>query len=294
MHDDGDTGLVHPGPEGVEDRVGRGEHAVGGVDRGRAHHDGAGVVVERPLELLDRPVDVGEGDVGAGEDAVLVGEAPVLLEPPVERGEHEGDGLGVVLEGLLVDHPEGGEEPHLLEAVLVHRGEAGVAVAVRGVDGLRATEVLERGLARGVAAEVVGHGAGGRHRVEGGVGHRTADLATDHVVLALADLAPLDDARPELRVEVAGERVLGLVVVVVGVERLVAELVRDLFRVVHRVSPRVTESAPIGALVSHVRATNRPTHHRAAGCAGQSPRSGTQTAPLMWLPPSAKRVLPVR
>ena len=36
---------------------------VGGVRRGRAHHDRARAVVDRPLELADRPVEVGERDV---------------------------------------------------------------------------------------------------------------------------------------------------------------------------------------------------------------------------------------
>jgi hypothetical protein len=45
-----------------------------------------------------------------------------------------------------------------------------------------------------------------------------ADLAADHVVLATVDLTPLDDALAPARVEVAGERVERLVVVVVAVE----------------------------------------------------------------------------
>ena len=94
-------------------------------------------------------------------------------------------------------------------------------------------EQLERVLAVGVAAEVVGERAGLGDRVEGGVHHGPADLAADHVVLAPVDLGPLDDAGPELRVEVAGEGVERLVVVVVGVEGEVAEVVghdRILFR----------------------------------------------------------------
>ena len=146
--DHGDARLVHPGPEGVERRVRGREQVVRRPDRGGPHDDGAGVVVEGPLELPHGPVDVAEAEGGAGEDAVLVGEAPVLEQPPVEGGEEEGDGLGVVLEVLLVEDPEGGEQPHLVDALVVHGAEAGVVVAVLGADRLGAAEVLHRRLAR--------------------------------------------------------------------------------------------------------------------------------------------------
>ena len=67
------------------------------------------------------------------------------------------------------------------------------------------------------------HRAGLGDRVERGVHDRVADDAADDVVLAPVDLAPLHAARLHLRVDVAGERVEGLVVVVVGVERGVRE-----------------------------------------------------------------------
>ena len=42
------------------------------------------------------------------------------------------------MEGLLVDHAERGEQPALLETVLVELGDAGIAVAVGGTDRLAA------------------------------------------------------------------------------------------------------------------------------------------------------------
>ena len=54
-----------------------------------------------------------------------------------------------------------------------------------------------------------------------------ADLAAHDVVAAAVDLGPLDAAGPELRVEVAGEGVERLVVVVVGVEGLVGEFAHE-------------------------------------------------------------------
>jgi len=51
-----------------------------------------------------------------------------------------------------------------------------------------------------------------------------ADASADDVVLAPVDRGPLHAARPERRIEVSSEGVLGLVVVVVGVEDGVPEL----------------------------------------------------------------------
>ena len=62
------------------------------------------------------------------------------------------------------------------------------------------------------------HRAGLGDRVEGRVHHRVAHASADHVVLPAVDLAPLHAAGAELGIEVAGEGVERLVVVVVGVE----------------------------------------------------------------------------
>ena len=49
---------------------------------------------------------------------------------------HEHDGARVVLEGVLVDHAEGGEHPDLGQAVVVHGRQSGIAVAVLRADGI--------------------------------------------------------------------------------------------------------------------------------------------------------------
>ena len=155
---------------------------------------------------------------GRGEDAVPVGHAPVLGQPAVEGTEQEDDRARVVLERLLVEHAERGEEPDLGQVLRVHGGEAGVAVAVLGADGLGLAHELVDGPAVGVAAEVVDERPGRRDRVEGRVGHGPADPAAQRVVAPAVDLDPLDHPRPQLRVEVAGEGIERFVIVVVRVE----------------------------------------------------------------------------
>ena len=91
----------------------------------------------------------------------------------------------------------------------------------------------------GIPPEVVVHRPGHGDGVEGRVGDGPAHPAADHVVAPAVDLAPLDDPRSERRVEVTGEGVLGLVVVVVGVEHRVSER----RGVTHGPSPR---AVPVG------------------------------------------------
>ena len=184
-------------------------------------------LVEGPLQLLDRPLRIGQREVGRGEDAVVVVEAPVVVQPAVERPEREAHRFGVVPQQLLVDHPERREQPATREPLIVERLQPSVAIAVLGADRLVIAQALERVDALGVAAEVVVQAARLRDRVERGVGDGAADAPADHVVLPAVDRGPLHAARPEGGVEVAGERVLGLVVVVVGVEDGVTELLHN-------------------------------------------------------------------
>jgi hypothetical protein len=79
-------------------------------------------------------------------------------------------------------------------------------------------EQLDRVLVVRIAAEVVLQYARERDRIEGRIDHGPADPAADDVVLATVDLAPLDGAGGGARVEVTGEGVDGLVIVVVAVE----------------------------------------------------------------------------
>ena len=114
--------------------------------------------------------------------------------------------------------PSVGKEPDLLEPLRVHDLEAGVAIPVLGADRLGRAEELERGAPVGVAPEVLHERARRGHRVERGVGHGAVDAAADGVVLAASHVGPLDDPGPVGRVQVAGEGVERLVVVVVGVK----------------------------------------------------------------------------
>ena len=181
--------------------------------------------VERPLELLHRPRGVGEREVGRGEDAALVVEGPVLGEPPVERAEGDAHRLRIVLQRLLVDHPERGEEEAPGQPLVVEHAQPSGRIAVLRTDGLVVADELERVHVVRVATEVLAEAAGLRDRVEGGVGDRPAHLAADHVVLPTLDRGPLHGPGTERRVEVAGEGVERLVVVVVGVPHRVPEVV---------------------------------------------------------------------
>src|SRR5438552_4210257 len=223
MAHDRDSGLVHARPERIERRVAHRALAVPGVRRRGPHHDDARVSIERPFEFACCPVDVGEAQVWRREYPAVVVETPILVEPAIEAREERRHGFDVVLQQLLVEHAEGREQPHALEAELVESGDSSVAVAVLGRSSFAFGEELPRLLAFGVAAEVVVHRARPRNRVEGGIDDGVTHHATDDVVLAPVDLAPLHAPRLHLRVDVPGEGVERFVIVIVGVERQVIE-----------------------------------------------------------------------
>ena len=215
----GDAGLGHARPERVEARIGRGIASARRLDRAGAHHDHARVVGERPFELAHRAVDVDERDVRRREQPLLVRKAPVFVQPAVEGAERSAQRLGIALERLLHADAERGEHEHPLEALGIHQRDARVAVAIGGVDRLEIAEHLADALAVGVAAaEVVVETTGLRDRIEGRIGDEAVDLSGDEQALAAAHDAPLHRAALHLGLDVARERVLGLVVVVVCVE----------------------------------------------------------------------------
>ncbi|MEZ5168856.1 MAG: hypothetical protein R2695_21105 [Acidimicrobiales bacterium] len=129
----------------------------------------------------------------------------------------------VVLERLL--HPDalGREQQHPLEPLLIHQFETGRSVPVAGV--VRQRVELAEHLAEVhpavdvLATEVVLEAPGFGHRVEGGVRDELVDPAADQEPPLAVDLGPLHAALLHLRIDVPDEGVLGLVVVVVGVER---------------------------------------------------------------------------
>ncbi len=221
MQGHGDAGLVDPGPEGVVDGIG-GRSTPGRRDHGpdAGEHD-AHVAGQRPLELGHRVVHVHQGDEGGGEDALAVGEPPVLVDPAVEGPEGGHEGRGIADQGLLHPDGQGREEERALQVLVVHHGQSGVAVAVGRADGVElAEQVADAGVARVAAPEVLVEGTRLGHRVERRVGDEPVDPAAHQQALAAAHLGPLHGPIGELGLDVAGEGVERLVVVVVGVERL--------------------------------------------------------------------------
>ena len=106
------------------------------------------------------------------------------------------------------------------------RATRAVAVAVLGLDRLHRDHVAELFGVVVLGPEVDLERTGRSHRVVRRVRHDGELLAVDEDGHALADLRPLDDTAV-LRVEVAGQAVLRLVVVLVGVEQPVINRVRS-------------------------------------------------------------------
>jgi len=65
-----------------------------------------------------------------GEDAIAVRVTPVVGQPFVEGAERGDDCYRIVLECLFHTHTERREHPTRVDALLVHHGETGVAVAI--------------------------------------------------------------------------------------------------------------------------------------------------------------------
>ena len=215
------VGLLESGPYGVVVGDPRRLVSVSGGHGTRHHHHEARPRGEYPVDLGDGLGRVGEGEHRGGEQAAIAVEPPVLVQPQVEGPEGGVQGRQVMAEGLLHADAEGGKQERTLEALSVHQGQAGIPIPVAGVVG-EGLEVAEHGghvAALGVAPpEVVLEAARAGDRVEGGVRDELVDPATDQQALPAVDHGPLHAALRHGRVDVAGEGVLGLVVVVVGVE----------------------------------------------------------------------------
>ncbi len=217
------AGLGDQAPHGIEAGVaGRHVAVVAVGHRARDGDEDAGPGVEHPGHLGHGPVGVGEGDHRRRvEPAVAPVEAPVLVEPRVERGERGVEGGDVAPQRLLHADAEGGEQQRAVHALLVEQGHPGIAVAVAGVaiDGLQLAEHrLEVEPVLVAAPEVVLEAARPGDGVEGGVGDELVDLPGHQQPALAADVGPLHAPLGHGGVDVADERVLGLVVVVVGVE----------------------------------------------------------------------------
>ena len=134
VHGHADAGFVHARPEGVELGVGHRASAEGvvppAVGVAGLELDDGGALVEDGVELGHGEIDVGEGDVGREEHAVPVGEPHLLVHPSVEGPDVGVEGLDVV--GQLVLDVVGGRGIHegRLDALVVHQGQAEVAVPI--------------------------------------------------------------------------------------------------------------------------------------------------------------------
>ena len=169
---------------------------------------------------------VEDGDRRRRVQALLVHEAPVVVEPLVERAEDlVGDRhLGRV--EALDAHREGREQERPLQALLVHHPEPRVALLV--VVGQRLQLAVPGRVHRAAAGALVVlrqlleplvERAGLGDRVERGVRHHRLHDVAEEEVAPLALRHPAHEAL-DLVVAVPGERVLRLVVVVVGVDQV--------------------------------------------------------------------------
>ena len=219
------TGLVEQAPHRVEAGMPR-RHVAVPVHighRSRDHDQDAGAGVEHPGDLGLGQRGIGERDHGRRvQPAVPAVETPVVVQPAVERRERRVEGGNVTPERLLHPDTERGEQQRPLEALLVEETDPGGAVLVPGMVGER-VELAEHRLqveALGVAAtEVVLEAAGAGDRVERRVGDELVDPAAHQQPPLAVDLGPLHAPLAHAGLDVAGEGVGGLVVVVVGVER---------------------------------------------------------------------------
>ena len=183
--------------------------------------------LEDRVELGARELRIEHRDERRRVDAVVVVEAPVVVEPQVEGAEELVGHAHVVGVEPVDAHAERREEHRAFDALLVHRAQARVAVAVLVGQRFELPELLHRVHVAPVAVlgellEPGVEGAGLADRVERRVRDRRGhDVAEDEAPL-LAFGHPAHEAL-HLVVAVTGEGVLGLVVVVVEVDEPVVE-----------------------------------------------------------------------
>ena len=127
--------------------------------------------------------------------------------------------VGIVQQRLFHADAERREQERAREALLVHQRDARVGMTVRGIDRLERAERLADVVAGDLAAEVLVEAARSGDGIEGGVRDEAEDLVVDDHPLLAADLGPLHGLGVLGR-QMARERVGGLVVVVVSVERI--------------------------------------------------------------------------
>jgi hypothetical protein len=222
VHAHHDTGLLDQLPERVELGQRERARALPTRYRSRANEDDPRAVVDQPFELLDRTVEDGQRDHRRGEDAVLVVEGPLVEHPSVERVDHGVDRLGVVTQHLDQARKR---RPHdrPVDALLVHHLEPRLG-RPEGGKAVHAAAQISATLALGVAdLEVLLLRSGHGDPIEGGVRDVLGDATAHRDLGSPVDLDVLDEPLV-LRRQVAGERLLGFVQVVVGIEDFEVEL----------------------------------------------------------------------
>ena len=133
------------------------------------------------------------------------------------------DQVGIVLEPLLDEAGQRREHQGVVQSEAVHHLEAGLGIAEGGnrLHGL--AHDLAEALAAAAVPEVLLLGAGPGDHLEGRVGDVVADDVAHHDLGAAADVDVVDDALAVVRQEL-GQRLFGLVEVVVGIEHRIGEL----------------------------------------------------------------------
>ena len=168
------------------------------------------------------------------EDAAVVVEAPVLLEPAVERAQLGVGVLGVVAHRVLDAHGEGRQQDRGFDALLVHQREASVAILV-GVEHVLGARTWIAYALRSGSRRFASSEPGGFVLSNFGLGEHVRPVVEHDAVVAVVVCLDPQRARRGLALDVAGESVARLVVVVVGVDRPVVEGAHDAVPLVSRV-----------------------------------------------------------
>ena len=223
MHRHRNTGLDACVPERVELFNAHGATPAVTGHRRRPDQDGLGAALQTPLEFFECAIDAGQVDDRSGEDAVLVVELPGFVHPLVQRVDDVEDEVGIVLQSLLHQAGQRREHQRVVQAERVEDLEAGRGVTERR-DGLhRLAHHLAEALAAATVPEVILLGTRPRDHLERRVGNVVADHVANHDLGAAADVDVIDDALAVLRQEL-GQRFLGLIEVVVGIEHRVRKM----------------------------------------------------------------------
>ena len=219
MIHDRHTRFLNSSPERIKARVARRLQTFIGSNWSGPDKNNARIAIKRPLKFGHCIVNIRQHDVRSREDAVLVCESPVLVEPAIEGTECSLCSRKVITECLFHSNCKCWEEQRAFDVQAVHRLQTDFTISVRRIARKQLTkEILDAVALWIAAAEILLKAARRRKHVERRVRDEPIDLAANKQHLATIHFGPLHTAALELRLDVAGERVHRLVVVIVGVE----------------------------------------------------------------------------